>query len=221
MSDEKRYEIERLVAMGRERMGPPSPRQMLIARMIDASAWSEHAQEQIDWCARNGLLNSPPHFGAMHMIARRLALIKANEIIRAQKRQDAGLSDLTPLDAMALSSRLQKKAFELYRAAAPRNHVAHEPAGEVFFLKKADGIPVPAAKVLPTGAVTLTWEQSDRTARILIGCDKKATLTFGDEERGVDLMLHGFKTDTPRLLTMTTDWVYHDGPDPRQVLDLE
>jgi hypothetical protein len=214
-SDERRHEIERLVRLRRERLGPPSPRQMLTARTIDPSAWSDHAEEHVAYCGRHGLLSSQTHFGAQYIVMRRLALIKAAEVLRAIDRQAAGLPDLEPLDARAVSDRLRKKAFEMHFAARPRG-VHTKADGAVFFLNGCDGIPAPSETMHDDGRVTLTWSERGRTARLNVDVTGAMTMTLEPAVVGpVAMTFRSWTREDDGILSAVTDWVHHDGPVPR------
>lgn len=216
--DDTCHELERLAAMGRQAPENPTDRELLVARILAPWAWSSHAQEQIDWCRKNGLAGSPSHFGAHHLAARRLAVLRAQEIIRRLERHDAGLPDLEAFDAHAMSADLGKEQFQLHLNRAPRDYVSHQPAKEVFFLKMVDGIPRPSTRMDPTGAVTLTWREEDREAQVHIACDKTTTMTIGAQGGDPILLdMHAWRASrTPTLIAATTDWIYFGGPYPHR-----
>lgn len=221
-NDEVHHELERLAAMGREAPEEPTDRHLLVAKLLSPSAWSASAEEHIAWCRSNNLIGSPSYFGAQHLAARKLALLRATEIIRRLERHDAGLPDLEAFDARSMSEDLRKEQFELYRAKHPRDHVYHEPAGQVFFLKTVDGIPKPASRMAPDGEVTLTWREDDREAHLHITRDKAVTMTIGTQGgEPIALDVHRWRDRrTPMLIAAVTDWIHFSGPDPRILLEI-
>lgn len=211
-SDARRYELERLVAMGFAHASDPSPRLEMTARMLEPSAWTDHAQEQIDWCTRHRMTGSPTHFGTMHMNDRRLALIRAELLLRALDRQAAGLPDLAPLDAGALSKRLGERWWEISRQD-PRRHVSKKAADAVFFMKKVDGVPAPDAVMADDGSVTLTWSEDDRSAVMRIDLQGGMTMSIGSGPPEA-ISFQEWKTDAPRRIAEATSWIYFEGSEP-------
>lgn len=213
-SDNRQHEIERLVRLGRERAGPPSPRQMLTAMTIDPGAWSDHAEEHIEYCRKHRLLGCHTHFGTQYVVKRRLALIKAAEVLRTIDRQAAGRPHLKPLDARAASTRLQKRAFELHLVALPKG--LHTRASDaVFFLNKCDGVPAPNEKMHDDGRITLTWQERDRAARLDIDVAGEMTMTLEPNVAGpIAMNFQLWDSEDGGVLATITDWVHHDGPVP-------
>lgn len=214
LTDATRHEFERLVRMGRETFGPPSPRQMLVARTIDPSAWSANAQEHVDWAIRYGRTGRSENIGAQFLILRRLALMQATELLRRLDRQAGGLRELPTLDAVALSSDLGGDAMNL-RMADPRCGVSHHAARAVMFLKQLDGIPAPVARMAKDGSVTLEWSEGDRCATISVDTQGAMELSLSAPDAPAVEINPMTWDETPwRLVTAATDWVHYDGPLP-------
>lgn len=217
--DEERFEIERLVLLGREKPGPPSRMQGMIARTLNPNAWSDHAEEQIGWCDRNGLARSPTHFGAQHLISRRLALIKADDVMRALDREGRGLPALKPMDARELSKRL-KAWLTSNRPKDPRKYVSWKPADQVFLMYCCDGIPEPESEIGETGEVTLTWSEGGRTARLVIDPERTLTLSIEPSLGPTEtIFLDSYRPAGRLRLGMATDWIYHGGRHPDEAAD--
>lgn len=214
-TDERRWELDRLVKMGREPYGPPSPRQTVVAKTLDPWAWSDNAQEQIDYCSKHGLITSTTHFGAQYVVMRRLSLIKAAEVLRALDRQLAGLPELRRLDAQGVQKRLDAKAFDIYRKTVPRR--AMSKAGyAASFMRSSNGLPAPKEKVGPEGEATLIWKERERTATLFIDLDGAMTMTLDPPVAApMAMTFRGFDGTDDATLAAVTDWVHNDGPPPR------
>jgi len=214
-TEERRWELKRQIRMGREPHGPPSPRQTLVARTLDPSAWGRDSQEQIDYCSKHGLLASTTHFGAQYVVMRRLSLIKAAEVLRALDRQQAGLPELGRLDARGVEKRLDAKAFEIYRTRMPR--AAMSKAGyAASFMRSSDGLPAPRERTGPRGEATLTWKERGRTAELFIDVDGAMTMTLDPPVAPpMAMTFKGFDGRDDARLAVITDWIHHDGPPPR------
>jgi hypothetical protein len=212
--EQEQFEIQRLVLLGRERPGPPSRIQGIIARTINPSAWSDHSDEQIGWCDRYGRTKSQTHFGAQYLISRRLSLIKADDVMRALGREAKGLPALRRLDARELSKRL-KAWLTTNRPSDPRRYVSWKPADHVFLMYCCDGIPEPAGEIGETGEVTLTWTEGSRTARLVIDLELKLTLSLEPSCKPPEVIFLESHRPGGRLrLGTATDWIYHGGAHP-------
>ena len=212
--DAVRFELERLIRIGRETLGPPSPRQLLTARMLDPAAWSVNAEEHIAWCMHHGLTSSTSHFGGQYLISRRIALIKAAELLRRLDRQATGMPDLEPFDPRAMSARLEKQAFEISRTDR-RRHVTHKAARAVFSLKDAQGVPEPTPAMAEDGSVTLTWSEGGRSAIVSIDVEGNATMSIpGSDTSPLPLVFDLWRGDGARRIVAVTDWIHFDGMRP-------
>jgi hypothetical protein len=214
LTDDTRHECERLVLMGRETFGPPSPRQMLVARTLDPGSWSDHAQEQVDWSVRHGRTHWSDNFGAQFLILRRLALMRATEILRRLDRQAAGRRELPTLDALALGRTLEKRMTAI-RTTDHRRQVSHKAVRIVSFLRIADGVPAPKATMGEDGSVSLVWSERGRSARVSIDAEGAVLLSLSawDGDR-VPLDPMSWSERPWRLIATATDWVHYDGPLP-------
>lgn len=214
IAEDDRHEFERLVRMGRETFGPPSPRQMLVARTIDPSAWSVNAQEHVGWAIRHGRTGRNENIGAQFLMQRRLALMQATELLRRLDRQAAGMRELPTFDAVALSNDLGGEAMKL-RTADPGIAVSHHAARAVMFLKQLDGIPAPIARMAKDGSVTLEWSEGNRRATISIDAQGRMELSLSAPNAPAVEIDPITWDDAPwRLVTAATDWVHYDGPLP-------
>lgn len=218
MSDtfsENRFELDRLIRMGRETLGPPTPRQLLTARTLDPTAWSDHAEEHIAWCMTYGLTSSTSHFGAQYLVRRRIAAIRAAELLRRLDRQATGLPDLEPFDPQAMSTRLEKQAFALH-CADHRRTVSHKAAKAVFFMKDLRGVPSPTSTMDENGSVTLAWTEDDRSATVSIDVDGAMTLSVPGCGHGpIPISFDTWRdVDGTRRITAVTDWIHFGGARP-------
>lgn len=214
LTDEKRHELERLIAMGRTPCENPSDRLMITARAIDPSPWTDHAHEQIEWCRKHGLLNSVSHFGGQFVLLRRLALIQAEILLRDLDRNAAGLPVLLPFDARALSKKLEKQWWAMCRADT-RRHLSKKAVDAVFLMRRVDGLPSPEAMLSEDGDVTLRWIEGGRSATIAINSDGKMSMTLDPLGYGPrELDFQGWRTEAPGEITKAVDWVHFGGPAP-------
>jgi hypothetical protein len=163
--------------MGRADIAKPNKRQMLVARQLHPEAWSDNAEGHIKWAKDYKLDKSTCYFGGQFLLIRRLALIQAELLLRLLDRQAKGLSDLTPLDARALKSDLDKRYWKLDHRN-PRITISHKAVDATFFMNSSDGIPAPKSEIDDTGNVTLTWKEGNRSARVDIDKDGAMLLTI-------------------------------------------
>lgn len=214
LSDEKRFELQRLQRMGRKAPETPTPRQMIVARTIDPSPWSEHAQEQIDWCARHGLTSSSTHFGAQFILMRRLSLIQADLLLRDLDREANGRTVIPPFDARAVSKRLEKQWWDMHRATHGV-HLSKKAVDRVFFMRSTDGLTSPDAILAQDGSVELAWNEEGRRATVCIDINGDAILRIGEEDGSyASLDFLSWHSNAPRLLAEAVDWVHHQGQRP-------
>ncbi len=216
--DEVRFEHERIVRNGRNPCGPPTRRQLLVARQIDPSAWSQHAEEHVSWAMRYGQTGSLSNFGGRYLVQRDVALANAFELLQRLDRQNHGLPDLEPFDARAMSTRLKKRVFELSRRHHTR-YASHRAAEAVFFMKEVDGIPMPAPAMARDGSVVLTWAEEDRRAVVSIDVEGGMSLRIGNRSNDpIGITFSLWDGDGARRLIAATDWVHFRGrhPEPPQ-----
>ncbi|MAM83291.1 MAG: hypothetical protein CL472_01245 [Acidobacteria bacterium] len=223
---ENHYELERLLALGHTIPKNPTSRELLIASLLDPSAWSVTSSEHIEWCRKNSLLHSYSHFGARFMRDRQLSLIKAIQMIRHLERHDAGKPEIKPFNAREASNALRKLMEEVRlenekKRPADRVNITFKPVDSVRLMSCLNDIPAPAMEVFPNGNVELTWSEDGKSVRMMIENLGELTLkvTPGPNDP-FPICLDSWKKDTdiPLILALT-DWVYFNEPYPIQMMD--
>lgn len=228
MSDktDNHYELERLINLGCTIPENPTSRELLIASMLDPSAWTKTSSEHIEWCRKNSLLHSHSHFGARFMRDRQLSLIKASQMIRYLERHDAGKPEIKPFDAREASKALHELMEEARlinekKRPPDRIHITFKSVRAVEFMSCLNDIPAPHMEVFPNGNIELTWSEDGKSVRMMIDNSGALTLkvTPGPDDP-FPICLDSWKRDNdiPHILALT-DWVYFNESYPSQIMD--
>lgn len=169
-ADEIRSMVETIKAQGRSLMGPPTPRQDLLARMIDPGAWSTGAQEHVDWAARHNRLDPSLSFGGQYVGRRLIAMAEAQRMVDALDRQARGEPEDEYIDVRTLGDRLRKEGEHDGQYRLPRTRAING----MMMNYRLNGLRMPEV-VDDDECITLTWTLQHGRASMRFDGDGKVT----------------------------------------------